>query len=307
MNIPRYVYVSPTIFLLIFFSWVIGKAEELLILIAVVSIHELSHILAAKLYGMKVEKALLTPLGMAARINYTSSENSIHEIIVHAAGPLSNILMAGTGYLINSYFLDNSEKMSFFILANLSILCLNILPVLPLDGGRIFKSILLENFGYRRTISIFFILSRIISAGLIGVGIYQLLNCWYNMSLLFIGIFIYTWMYKEKEEMQFTLIREWVLKSRDCINDSTCKIEYIECDWQKKSIEVIGEFRRNKYNIVKLVDAEKKEKGEVSETDLLESLVGVGLSLTLEQSLLYGEIKRNLESGDVSQQLGKIP
>lgn len=294
MNIPRYVYISPTIFLLIFFAWVIGKAQELLILIAVVSIHELSHILAAKFCGMKVEKTLLTPIGMAARINYTSSRNSAHEIIVHAAGPFSNVLMVGIGYIINSCFLDNSERMSFFILANISILCLNILPVLPLDGGRIFKSILLCNLGYKRTINIFFILSRIISVILMGVGIYQLLNCWYNMSLLFIGIFLYSWMYKEKEEMQFTLIREWVLKSRDIVNDGKCKVEYIECDWHKKSIEVIGEFRRNKYNIVRLVDEEKNEKGEVSEIDLLESLVGGGLGLTLEQSLLYSKIKRNL-------------
>lgn len=294
MNIPRYVYVNPTIFLLIFFSWAIGKTQELLILIAVVSIHELSHILAAKLCGMKVEKALLTPLGMAARINYTSSKNSIHEIIVYGAGPFSNILMVGLGYFINSYFLDNSEKMSFFILANFSILCLNILPVLPLDGGRIFKSILLYSFGYKRTINILFILSRIISVILMGIGIYQLFNCWYNMSLLFIGIFIYSWMYKEKEEMQFTLIREWVLKSHNAADDRKYKIEYIECDWQKKSIEVVGDFHRNKYNVLRLIDADKNEKGEVSETDLLESLVGGGLGLTLEQSLLYSQVKRNL-------------
>jgi stage IV sporulation protein FB len=294
MNIPRYVYVNPTIFLLIFFSWVIGRMQELLLLIAVVSIHELSHILAAKLCGMKVEKALLTPLGMAARINYTSSKNNIHEIIVHSAGPFSNIIMAGTGYLVNSYFLDNSENVSFFVLANFSILFLNILPVLPLDGGRIFKSILLCSFGYKRTLSIFFILSRIISITLMIAGIYQLFNCWYNASLLFIGIFIYTWMYKEKEEMQFALIREWVLKSRDAVDNENYKKVYIQCDWQKKSIEVIGEFRRNKYNIVRLMDADKNEMGEITETELLESLVEEGLDLTLEKSLIYSMVKRNL-------------
>lgn len=294
MNIPRYVSVSPTIFLLIFFAWVIGRIYELLILISIVTIHELSHILMARIYGLKVEKVILTPLGMAAKINYTSSKSNIHEIMVHAAGPFSNILMVGIAYLISSYFSEISESMSFFILANISILCLNILPVLPLDGGRIFKSILLGSIGYKRTISILFIFSRIISFMLMGVGIYQLFNCWYNMSLLFIGIFVYSWMYKEKEEMQFTLIREWVLKSRDAVNDVKCKVEYIECDWQKKSIEVIGEFRRNKYNVVRLVDAEKNVKGEVTETDLLESLVGGGLGLTLEQSLLYSQVKRNL-------------
>lgn len=283
--IPRFVYISPMTFLLIFFAWAIDRFEELLILFLVVSLHELAHIITARLYKIKLDKILFTPIGLIARLNYTSYKNDFKEMLICAAGPISNIIMALLGYILNSYFWDNSKIVSFFILSNISILILNILPVLPLDGGKIFRVVLLSSFGYKRTIKIFFFLSHIISIILIVLGVYQLMNCWYNLSLLFVGIFIYLCMYKEKDEFQFILMRDLIHKREKIVCDGFCQIENIICFGDSKVMDVIKNFYSNRYHIVKVIDENMKVIGEINETDMMNCLTNYDYSITLSQAI----------------------
>lgn len=283
-DIPRFVYVNPLIFLLIFYSWVIGKTQELFILYGVIIIHEISHIITAKHFKVEVEKILLTPIGIMAKMSNTSPIGYGKEIIIAAAGPISNLIMALGGYIINLYFLDNSKGISFFILANVSLFVLNILPVIPLDGGRIFKYTLLSNLGYRGTIKIFSILTKFIATALIILGIIQLFNSVYNLSLLFIGIFIYICMYREKDEMKFALIKELINKK---CNEETYEVEYIIRFQNQRAINVIQDFFSNKINVIKVLDEQMNVLGEVTEKELTECLVHNSSNITFEEVLKY--------------------
>ena len=97
--------------------------------------HELAHIVIANLLGKKARQILISISGMTAYFKYEYEIKSriyyIKEFIIFSAGPLSNLILA---------YLFNDIKFVFEI--NIFLALLNLLPIYPLDGFNICKSIL---------------------------------------------------------------------------------------------------------------------------------------------------------------------
>lgn len=105
--------------------------------------HELGHSLVAVRLGLPVESIRLFALGGLAQF----SEEPRHprqELLIAAAGPAVSLALAGgfggLGYLAG---MGANEKLAFFgkwlATANLWLGLLNLIPGLPLDGGRILR------------------------------------------------------------------------------------------------------------------------------------------------------------------------
>lgn len=111
-------------------------------------IHELSHMLVGIMLGFKPEKIELNPLGLslAFKPNYddynlkirNANAFEIKKIIVSLAGPISNLAIA----TLVGIFASPSIMVNTIFYANLLIAMFNLLPVFPLDGGRVLKGIL---------------------------------------------------------------------------------------------------------------------------------------------------------------------
>ena len=111
-------------------------------------IHELSHMLVGIMLGFKPEKIELNPLGLslAFKPNYddynlkirNANAFEIKKIIVALAGPISNLAIA----TLVGIFASPSIMVNTIFYANLLIAMFNLLPVFPLDGGRVLKGIL---------------------------------------------------------------------------------------------------------------------------------------------------------------------
>ena len=278
------IYVSPCIVLLIIYSWYINKLQELLIIFTVITIHELAHVICARYYGYNTNDIIISPMGLMANININSNTDYKKEIVINIVGPCVNLIMACIGYFINSFFLGQSKNMSFFILVNISLFVLNILPILPLDGGKIFKSLLLRSIGYKRTQSTFAFFTIFFTILIILLGIYQIYICHNNFSLILIGIFIY--LYKTKDfDLQYAQIRELIYKKQKLQNSKTFEVSYIVAFKDLKAIDVIKHFFGNKFNIIKVLNNELNVIGELTENEILEGLINKGCDVTIEKCL----------------------
>lgn len=119
-------------------------------------IHELGHLLAGILLGMKPEKLELMPFGVSVSFKINVKEYNqkirkanfleVKKIIVALAGPITNFIII----LITSNLKLDIVKSLIIIYTNLLIMIFNLLPVYPLDGGRILKGILHINLGKRK-------------------------------------------------------------------------------------------------------------------------------------------------------------
>lgn len=139
-------------------------------------IHELSHLIAGILLGFKLEAFRIMPFGFSIEFktepqNYNkkvvkSNILAVKKIIIALAGPLLNIIIAIIGILHN---MDEN-----IIYSNILLMFFNLIPIYPLDGGRILKNLLKIFLGnkkatiYTNKISnIFIIILTIISSILI--------------------------------------------------------------------------------------------------------------------------------------------
>jgi Zn-dependent protease len=122
-------------------AYYVAFAYALLLLISVL-VHELAHALTAKIYGWPTQKIVLNLWGGHTQFeNFTATP--ARSVIVALAGPAANLVLAGGAWLVlsgASMGVVADTLTNIFMWANFVIGIFNVLPGLPLDGGRIVES-----------------------------------------------------------------------------------------------------------------------------------------------------------------------
>jgi Zn-dependent protease len=112
------------------------------LLYASVLVHELSHSVVARAFGLPVRRILLYPLGGFSEIE-TEPPTPAREFLVSAAGPALSLVLAGVGFVLDRVFHPGGVPgvlLVQLVVANLLIGLFNMLPGLPLDGGRMLRA-----------------------------------------------------------------------------------------------------------------------------------------------------------------------
>jgi Zn-dependent protease/CBS domain-containing protein len=116
-----------------------------LLLYGSVLVHEIGHLVVAKLLGMQVNRVVLQLLGGASEIVEETPGKPGREFLVAAVGPLTSVLLGGIGFAIAPHFAPRSMGHFFFDgfgWVNAVVAAFNLLPGLPLDGGRVLRSLI---------------------------------------------------------------------------------------------------------------------------------------------------------------------
>lgn len=126
------------IFILLFILYFTRQLKIYLIIMFFCILHEIGHLIAGVLLKMKPEKIEIMPLGFSISFYKNFEDNKLKNIIVASAGPVMSLILAILCYCIN---LTNGKAVEAFY-SNIIILLFNLIPLYPLDGGRILKEIL---------------------------------------------------------------------------------------------------------------------------------------------------------------------
>jgi Zn-dependent protease len=171
---------------------------------ACVVIHELSHSLVARRFGREPKSIMLLPIGGVATIDMMPTKPS-QEIAISIVGPITNILIAillalfggmkmAVAITNNSNLTVSQIFIADLIVANIMLAVFNLIPALPMDGGRIFRSVLALKFGFLRATLWAVTIGKIIAVLFIVLGFR------YNPWLMLIGLFIYAGANNEKRQ-----------------------------------------------------------------------------------------------------------
>ena len=118
--------------------------------------HELGHSLTARRFGINVRRILLLPIGGMAEFDTIPREPRL-ELLVTLAGPAVNFAVVvllwafvtpPPGGLLGEVSLNFAGFRDSLWLINLIMGCFNLLPVFPMDGGRILRSLLAMRWPY---------------------------------------------------------------------------------------------------------------------------------------------------------------
>lgn len=186
------------LFLLIFF--ITNQLEIYTLIMIFALLHEMSHLCCGIIVGFKVEMLKIMPLGFAVEFKtniedynrkvFKSNILSVKKIIIALAGPICNFLIIILAHLCN-------WSMNI-IYSNLLLLLFNMIPIYPLDGGKILKNILKIFCGNRRankytnnTSNIFIILLTMLASILI--------IAYKNIAILMLIIVLWSIVIKENK------------------------------------------------------------------------------------------------------------
>ena len=179
------------------YSSLLWNVLEYVALFVIVLLHEFGHSLACRSVGGQANQIVLWPLGGVAYVSPPPRPGAMLWSI--AAGPLVNVMLfpiltlvaVATGAL--HWDVDLPSHLLFIRsiwLTNLVLLIFNMLPVYPLDGGQILRSLLWFAVGRAQSLLVTSIIGFVGVVALVGVAllarsiwlgviaVFILLNCW---------------------------------------------------------------------------------------------------------------------------------
>jgi Zn-dependent protease len=181
----------------------IWAAWEYVALFAIVLIHEFGHALACRQTGGVADRIVLWPLGGIAFVNPPRRPGAMLWSI--AAGPLVNVILLPILYIALLMFGDAMDAaptdfgrfVGQVFGINLLLLIFNLLPVYPLDGGQILRSLLWFPLGEIRSLQIASVIGLIGSVALAGVSLFFGMDIFWTaiMALFLISRAIAGWQY----------------------------------------------------------------------------------------------------------------
>jgi Zn-dependent protease len=179
------------------YSSIVWKVLEYLALFLIVLTHEFGHAMACRQVGGAADRIMLWPFGGVAYVNPPQRPGATLWSI--AAGPLVNVVLApvllgialaGRAAGLHDTMPDLSHFLWMLLYIDVYLLAFNILPIYPLDGGQILRSLLWFVLGKARSLMVATVLGIVGIAGFIGIAIwvrevwlglisvYLLFSCW---------------------------------------------------------------------------------------------------------------------------------
>ena len=143
-------------------------------------LHELGHVAAAAWLGGRVEELSLTAVGAELRIHYSVPLSYGQDSLVALAGPAANLAAGGV-------FLALGWTLAAVL--TLAIGAFNLLPVIPLDGGRVIYGLLAWRLDLDWAVRLMTALSGCVVGVLVGVGAVTAVH-YANVTLLLTALWL---------------------------------------------------------------------------------------------------------------------
>lgn len=119
-------------FILVYFGWI----NQFLIYMLTLCLHEYAHYFVAKKCGYKLNKIVFMPYGAGLGGN-SQIINPKHEILIAIAGPLVNLICVIICVAVWWIIPETYCYTETFVFSSLALGVFNLIPVFPLDGGRV--------------------------------------------------------------------------------------------------------------------------------------------------------------------------
>lgn len=249
-----------------------------------VVLHEYGHALTARYFGVSTRDIILSPIGGVARLERLP-EKPIQEFYVAIAGPLVNVAIVlliipimyftfgdrlswGEGFLSSfiGLFDFNSPLtlLPFLVLGNVVLAGFNLLPAFPMDGGRIFRSLLSIKFGRLRATQVASFLGASFGIFMIVVGILGILNS--SMFTSLIGIFVFLMAIQEYRMVKM----ETILKSKTA--GDLLRTDYTRIYLEQNMEDAIQEIKTGSEKSFLVFDENEQISGVLHELFIREAI-----------------------------------
>ncbi|MDI7246246.1 MAG: site-2 protease family protein [Bacillota bacterium] len=268
--------VSPFFLLLLLAYASVGLLRETVLVFWVVLLHELAHVAAAACVGVRAERVELLPFGGVASFARPLAANPASEAIIAAAGPAHNFALAFLAAVLgrNGHIADSFAR--FLVETNLAIGLFNLLPGIPLDGGRILRAALASRMGPVKATWVAAALGRAFGLGILLAGcvLAYLGRC--NVIVPMLGGFLVFAASREVRAVSWARMRDILGKKEEFLAAGAMAVHLLAARETVALGDVARLFTPGKLNVVVVFDREFVARGLATEMDVLEAMTRYG-------------------------------
>ena len=251
-----------------------GMLQEIIVIFASVIIHEFAHTLIGLLLGIKVVEIEILPFGGQAQIESFHGLDPDKEIYVALAGPLCSLSLAALFYFLP--LIPSSSYLQLLIKLNLLLGLFNLIPCLPLDGGRILRAVMARSIGFKKATATAALSGKIVGLSLLTAGIYLTYFYFRGANLILIGILLYWSANREGKLLMYSFMRFLVKKKSELSIKGFLPARQIVCTPEIEIKSILGATMPSYYLLVVVIDKDHGVAGILSEAELIEQLLERG-------------------------------
>ncbi len=243
---------------------------EVFLIFLIVVIHEFGHYTAARIFKWRIRGINLWVFGGVMETDEHGNRPIKQEMIIVLAGPVQHVLIHIILLACSTYALLPSSVLELAFQYNATILLFNLLPVWPLDGGKLLMLILSAVFPYRKahgyTIvsSIFFCVAAFTAS---------LLLFPFTLSTVLLLTFILWENRLEWKQRYYVFLRFLLQRYRDGLDSK--KTQVITVDSDATIIKVLSAFKRNYRHHIYIKDENILNPQKIDERAYLQAYFGL--------------------------------
>ncbi|MEI5905681.1 M50 family metallopeptidase [Bacillus spongiae] len=281
-QVLKKIHFHPLLWLVVGISILTGYFIDLVIVLSILVVHELGHGVMAHVLSWRVKRISLLPFGGVAEMDEYGNRSMKEELFVVLAGPFQHIWMMFFGWIFFVMGWIPPYYYEAFMMYNVMILVFNLLPIWPLDGGRLVNITLHSFFPYieANKWSILTSLGLLICLNLSVMFMFPFhFHLWVVLSFLYVSLWR-EWKQRKYAHMKFLLERYYGKKTK------VTKLKPMKVQSEELVLTVLERFYKGyKHPVIVIEDG--REAGKLDENELLFAFFADKRTMAKAKDLLY--------------------
>ncbi len=247
LSVVKKIHIHPLFWLVALLSMITANFRSFFLLFFIVLVHELGHTIAATYYSWRIKRVMLLPFGGVAEMDEHGNRPLLEELVVILAGPLQHFFLLVIAFGLYSLDVLSLADFNMFWEYNFFILLMNLLPIFPLDGGKLLFLLLSAKLPFSKAHRYIIVMSWVfvsLCVGLLCVYNFTHINSWLILFFLSYSLFL-EWKQHPYVMMRFLLERHYGK------NVEYRKVAFIKANVSEPLLQILKRFYRGqKHRIV---------------------------------------------------------
>lgn len=247
------------------FAILSGQIKPLLCLLVIVCVHELGHAAAACYYHWRIRRIFLLPFGGTVEVEEHGNRPLKEELAVILCGLLQHVPLQLMAWLFMEASLISHDVFTMFTFYNMAIFLVNLLPIWPLDGGKLFFLLLSIFYPFQRAHALA-IKGSLVFFGLLTAGLLLFAPLQFNGWVLL--TFLAYSLVMEHRQRHYVRVRFLLERYYGKKEQKVEKLIPLRASAEEKVYEVMARFQRGcKHPII--IERDGVKMSQLDENELL--------------------------------------
>ena len=272
--------ISPAAIVVAVCAVLIGKLELMLLGMLALTLHELAHALAAMAAGKGISEIELSPLGFCARLD-SAVIDAGDALFIASAGPPFSLFPGLGSYSAFQSGIAGNDIVKDFAALNVAIASINMLPALPLDGGRMLCSALRQVVKAKTAVIIGSVIGILCGTAVSILGAYAAIKELASPMLCVLGIFMTVSAIKETKNGAGQSAKRLAANRERLSSGSSTGLNTLAFDSRVTVRQALKAGFGSRITMYAVIGRDMRTLGFINEAELMEAAARFGADKTL--------------------------